>query len=491
MAHDIFISYSTKDKDTADAVCSYMEGRGLRCWYAPRDILPGADWADSIIKAIDGAKVMILIFTADSNVSKQVLREVDYAVHAGVAVVPFRLSDEQPKDSMRYYLAGAHWLDGTGKDPEASYEKLHDICRAVVEHGAAAAVPAGMPGKAAGRKKTYVIAAVIAALVIVGAAAGFALHSRSGSGGAGTGGTDGIVTGVDMSDSMGDADTCTSGNSQCNIRNGGYLAYGDGWYYSASDSGLVRMSADGSDRLVLSDKPGGCISVYDGYVYYLESPDHASQDYLQNNDPYDYRIVRFRIDGEKVTEEILSGSYADDVCIINDRIYYKDLGSGTIHSMALDGSDEKEENDFTAYDWYCLDGEYMYYVSSDDSMLYRMKMNGDDKEQLLDHEAGQPAIADGRLYFTDYTALCTGYYDIASGEHGQVTSAPMSDINVAGHYLIGRTDDGIIRADLTDGSTETFIEGYCFSVCVSGEKLYYWDMKSYVINLDGSGLTEV
>ena len=114
MAHDIFISYSTKDKDTADAVCGFMEGRGLRCWYAPRDILPGADWADSIIKAIDGAKVMILIFTADSNVSKQVLREVDYAVHAGVTVVPLRLSDEQPKDSMRYYLAGAYWLDGMG-----------------------------------------------------------------------------------------------------------------------------------------------------------------------------------------------------------------------------------------------------------------------------------------------------------------------------------------------------------------------------------------
>lgn len=488
MAHDIFISYSTKDKDTADAVCGYMEDRGIRCWYAPRDILPGADWADSIIKAIDGAKVMILIFTADSNVSKQVLREVDYAVHAGVAVVPLRLSDEQPKDSMRYYLAGAHWLDGTGKDPAESFVKLYDICRAVIDHGASSVLTPGMQGKAAGgRKKTYILAAVIAALVIAGAAAGFFLHSREG----GEEGTDATVTGLDMSDSTGDVNTYTSGNSQCNIRNGGHLAYDDGWYYTASDNGLVRMGADGSDRLVLSDKPGGCISVYDGYIYYLISPDYASQDYLKNNDPYDYRIVRFRIDGDNVTSEILSHSYADDVCIINDRLYYRDLGSGAIHSMALDGSDDREENDFTGYDWYCLDGEYMYYVSSDDSMLYRMKMNGEDGEKILDHEVGQPAIADGRLYFPDYTALCTGYYDIESGGHGQVTSAPLSDINVAGHYLIGKTDDGIMRADLTDGSSETFLDGSFYSICVSGEKLYFWDMKPYVINLDGSGLTEI
>jgi hypothetical protein len=38
MAHDVFISYSSKDKPVADAVCAGPEGRGIRCWVAPRDI---------------------------------------------------------------------------------------------------------------------------------------------------------------------------------------------------------------------------------------------------------------------------------------------------------------------------------------------------------------------------------------------------------------------------------------------------------------------
>jgi len=34
MAHDVFISYATQDKTTADALCATLEGRGVRCWIA-------------------------------------------------------------------------------------------------------------------------------------------------------------------------------------------------------------------------------------------------------------------------------------------------------------------------------------------------------------------------------------------------------------------------------------------------------------------------
>ena len=43
--HAVFLSYSSHDQRVADAVCSALEGRGVRCWMAPRDIRPGADWA--------------------------------------------------------------------------------------------------------------------------------------------------------------------------------------------------------------------------------------------------------------------------------------------------------------------------------------------------------------------------------------------------------------------------------------------------------------
>ena len=62
MAHDVFISHSSKDKVYADAVCATLESYDIRCWVAPRDILPGSDYGSSIVEGLKASKVMILIF---------------------------------------------------------------------------------------------------------------------------------------------------------------------------------------------------------------------------------------------------------------------------------------------------------------------------------------------------------------------------------------------------------------------------------------------
>jgi hypothetical protein len=41
IADDIFISYSSIDKEVADKVCSILEENGISCWMAPRNITPG------------------------------------------------------------------------------------------------------------------------------------------------------------------------------------------------------------------------------------------------------------------------------------------------------------------------------------------------------------------------------------------------------------------------------------------------------------------
>jgi hypothetical protein len=63
LAHDVFISYSHIDKSAADAACATLEAVGIRCWIAPRDISPGAEWGETIIDAINSARVMVLIFS--------------------------------------------------------------------------------------------------------------------------------------------------------------------------------------------------------------------------------------------------------------------------------------------------------------------------------------------------------------------------------------------------------------------------------------------
>lgn len=124
MAHDVFISYSTKDKTIADAVCAKLEENKIRVWIAPRDVAPGSNFAASIIHAINNSKVFILIWSA--NTSEHILNEINQAFDQGITIIPFRIQDIQPTDEMRYYFGRTHWLDAINPPLEKHIAILKD-----------------------------------------------------------------------------------------------------------------------------------------------------------------------------------------------------------------------------------------------------------------------------------------------------------------------------------------------------------------------------
>lgn len=126
MAHDVFISYSAEDKLTADAVCAALEARHIRCWIAPRDVLPGRDYAETLIEAIRDAPLMVLVFSSGANGSRHVLREVERAASRNIPILPFRIEDVPPCDAMEYYLSSTHWLDALTPPLERHLGQLGD-----------------------------------------------------------------------------------------------------------------------------------------------------------------------------------------------------------------------------------------------------------------------------------------------------------------------------------------------------------------------------
>ena len=132
MAHDVFISYSNKDKPTADAVCAALEANGIRCWIAPRDILPGSDWGEAIIDAIHACRAMLLIFSGNSNASAQIKREVERSVNAGIPVVPFRIEDVMPSKTLEYFISTQHWLDALTPPMEQHLQYLVNTMQAIL-----------------------------------------------------------------------------------------------------------------------------------------------------------------------------------------------------------------------------------------------------------------------------------------------------------------------------------------------------------------------
>jgi hypothetical protein len=146
MAHDVFISYSNIDKHAADAACAALENAGIRCWIAPRDIAPGAEWGGAIVHAIDQARVVVLIFSSHANTSPQIRREIERAISAGATVMPIRIEDTTPTESLAYYMATVHWLDALTPPLEAHLDKLAAAIKALLAVTTRGAGPSAAPG---------------------------------------------------------------------------------------------------------------------------------------------------------------------------------------------------------------------------------------------------------------------------------------------------------------------------------------------------------
>jgi hypothetical protein len=111
MAHDVYVSHAAADRQVAGAICVALENAGITCWIAPRDVPAGSLFDDAIADAITSSRVVVLVFSEDTNRSEYVRREVALAAEAGAVVLPVRVANVTPSGAMRYYLAQVHWID--------------------------------------------------------------------------------------------------------------------------------------------------------------------------------------------------------------------------------------------------------------------------------------------------------------------------------------------------------------------------------------------
>jgi hypothetical protein len=145
MAHDVFISHSTEDKPAADAVCAILEKNGVRCWIAPRDIMPGADWGESIVNAIRTSRLLLLVFSTNANKSKQIKREVEIAADGGVTIVPLRIENVLPTESFKYFLGNIHWLDALTPPLEKHLQEVAAKVKAILSAESVSSPEASQP----------------------------------------------------------------------------------------------------------------------------------------------------------------------------------------------------------------------------------------------------------------------------------------------------------------------------------------------------------
>jgi TIR domain len=127
----IFLSYSSRDKLIADAICSRLENQGIRCWIAPRDVNPGSDYSDQISEALERSTAMVMVFSSGSNSSRHVKSEIDRAFSLDKVIIPFRVENVEMDKGLAYYLSKTHWLDALTRPLEQHIDRLAGTIRKV------------------------------------------------------------------------------------------------------------------------------------------------------------------------------------------------------------------------------------------------------------------------------------------------------------------------------------------------------------------------
>jgi TolB-like protein/Flp pilus assembly protein TadD len=172
LGHDVFLSYASQDAAVANSIVENLEQHGLKCWIAPRDVKPGAQYADAIVRAINEAKAMVLVMSASAVTSSHVAREVERGASKGKPIIPFRIDSAALNPELEYFLSNSQWIDEPKLGMPAALARLREAMGRVSTVTPPVAAPIPRPG---GIRKRAVI--VVAATVIgVGAAVAIGVH---------------------------------------------------------------------------------------------------------------------------------------------------------------------------------------------------------------------------------------------------------------------------------------------------------------------------
>lgn len=126
----LFLSHSSKDYEVVKEACTYLEGKGYRCFLASRDIRGGHLYAEEIVEGIERSDVLLLFLSKEANSSPHVLREIERAVSKNIPIIVYKLGEVQLSKAMEYFLMSQQWINA---DSGKGYESLVDFLKTIFE----------------------------------------------------------------------------------------------------------------------------------------------------------------------------------------------------------------------------------------------------------------------------------------------------------------------------------------------------------------------
>src|SRR5690242_16406475 len=93
VAGQMFLSYSSLDRDYADRLVAFLRREGLDVWYDPK-IPPGGRYAKVIESALAASAVAVVVMSSAADESEWVEREIEAAENRGLPILPLLLEGQ-------------------------------------------------------------------------------------------------------------------------------------------------------------------------------------------------------------------------------------------------------------------------------------------------------------------------------------------------------------------------------------------------------------
>jgi len=103
---DIFISYSSHDREKAEQLTELLSSAGLSVWIDKQGIGAATSWSGEIVDAIDNCRAFIVLLSPSSAKSKNVVREVALAFEKNKKLLPQDLEPVSLSRDLQSHLAG-------------------------------------------------------------------------------------------------------------------------------------------------------------------------------------------------------------------------------------------------------------------------------------------------------------------------------------------------------------------------------------------------
>ena len=100
----VFISYSTKNQEYAEAALRLVKEDGISAWMAPYDIPAGSKYAHVINGAIKKCSCVLLLLSEQSQESEWVEKEIERAINYRKTIISMHIDESQLNDGFSFYL---------------------------------------------------------------------------------------------------------------------------------------------------------------------------------------------------------------------------------------------------------------------------------------------------------------------------------------------------------------------------------------------------